>query len=87
MRALAFWKTESLFSLLRQHGIRYCVVGGQAVNSFVEPLVSLDVDLVVAASDIDKDLAAEVTGKTKTDRAAAVGRTIAERAAAKGISR
>src|SRR5574341_2253555 len=57
MRALDFWKAvtvdrsnllESLFSLLAEHEIRYCLVGGQAVNAYAEPVVSLDLDLVVA---------------------------------------
>jgi Nucleotidyl transferase AbiEii toxin, Type IV TA system len=61
MRALEFWKTitmdqtnflERLIAVLDQHGIRYCVVGGQAVNAYVEPLVSLDLDLVVAAKQL-----------------------------------
>ena len=43
---------ERLTSILAVHGIRYCVVGGQAVNAYVEPLVSLDLDLAVAAGDI-----------------------------------
>lgn len=41
--------TESLLRFLEEEGIRYCVIGGQAVNYYVEPLVSLDLDLVVAA--------------------------------------
>ena len=58
MRALDFWKAvtvdaanlvEVFIRLLETHGIRYCVVGGQAVNAYVEPLVSLDLDLVIAA--------------------------------------
>lgn len=57
MRASAFWKIvtidrtdflERLISLLSEHGIRYCVIGGQAVNAYAEPLVSLDLDLVIA---------------------------------------
>lgn len=60
MEALAFWKSvtmdrtnflEDLVSLLAGHKIRYCLVGGQAVNAYVEPLVSLDLDLVVAAGE------------------------------------
>ena len=63
MRALDFWKAvtmdkanflESLVSLLAQHRIRYCVIGGQAVNAYAEPLVSLDLDLVVEAEQIEK---------------------------------
>jgi hypothetical protein len=59
MQALIFWKTvtmdetnllETLLALLREQGVRYCVIGGQAVNAYVEPLVSLDLDLVVAAA-------------------------------------
>jgi hypothetical protein len=62
MRALNFWKTvtvdeanllESLVSLLEQQGIRYCVVGGQAVNAYAEPVVSLDLDLAVAAEQVE----------------------------------
>ena len=54
MRAQAFWKAvtmdrsdllEQFVELLRELDIRFCVVGGQA---YVEPLVSLDLDLVVA---------------------------------------
>ena len=61
MRALSFWKTvtldqsnllESLTSLLSEHEIQYCVIGGQAVNAYVEPVVSLDLDMVVAVDQI-----------------------------------
>ena len=43
---------ENLISLLQEHRIRYCVIGGQAVNAYVEPLVSLDLDLVVAVDQL-----------------------------------
>src|ERR1700730_17032433 len=61
MRAAAFWKTvtldhsnflESLVALLEERGIRYCVIGGQGVNAYVEPLVSLDLDIVVAGEQL-----------------------------------
>ncbi len=64
MQALTFWKTitmdksnllENLISLLEAQGIRFCVIGGQAVNAYVEPLVSLDLDLAVAADQL-KDI-------------------------------
>lgn len=57
MRALTFWKTvtmdqanllERLIALLTENGISFCAIGGQAVNAYVEPVVSLDLDLVVA---------------------------------------
>ena len=61
MQALTFWKVvtvgqtnllERLNTLLNEHAICYCVIGGQAVNAYVEPLVSLDLDLVVAVDQI-----------------------------------
>jgi hypothetical protein len=63
MKALAFWKTvamdhsnllENLIELLRENDVRFCVIGGQAVNAYAEPLVSLDLDLAVAVDQIDK---------------------------------
>jgi len=57
VRALVFWKTvmadkveflERLIALLTDHGIRFCVVGGQAINAYAEPVVSLDLALVIA---------------------------------------
>jgi len=61
MRARAFWKAVTLdrgefldrvVALLREHGIKFCVVGGQAVNAYVEPVVSLDLDLAVAMEQL-----------------------------------
>lgn len=61
MQALAFWKQvvmdqsdflERLLAALHDHGISYCVIGGQAVNAYVEPVVSLDLDLVVATPQL-----------------------------------
>jgi nucleotidyltransferase AbiEii toxin of type IV toxin-antitoxin system len=45
---------ENLTSLLHEQGIRFCVIGGQAVNAYVEPLVSLDLDLVVAVEQLEQ---------------------------------
>jgi hypothetical protein len=58
MQASAFWKAvtmdqvdllDRVLSALERHEIRFCVVGGQAVNAYVEPVVSLDLDLALAA--------------------------------------
>src|ERR1700686_601344 len=63
MKALSFWKTvtmdkadflEEVLALLRDRGVRFCVIGGQGVNAYVEPLVSLDLDLAVAVDQIDQ---------------------------------
>jgi hypothetical protein len=61
VRAQVFWKVvledrvdflDRLIALLTDHGIRYCVVGGQAVNAYAEPVVSLDLDVAVAADQL-----------------------------------
>ena len=61
MRARAFWKAvtldradflDRLIALLTEHDIRFCVVGGQAVNAYAEPVVSLDLDLAVAVEQL-----------------------------------
>jgi hypothetical protein len=63
MQALAYWKAvtadrtdflDRLVGLLSVEGIRYCVIGGQAVNAYAEPVVSLDLDLAVATSDLER---------------------------------
>src|ERR1700733_8507244 len=63
MKALSFWKAvtldksnllEEVFTLLQDNGVRFCVIGGQAVNAYGEPLVSLDLDLAVAVDQVDE---------------------------------
>jgi hypothetical protein len=51
----------ALIDCLQSNRIRFCVVGGQAVNAYVEPLVSLDLDIVVAADQLG--FAEEVLGE------------------------
>ncbi|HTR35185.1 MAG TPA: nucleotidyl transferase AbiEii/AbiGii toxin family protein [Bryobacteraceae bacterium] len=67
MKALSFWKSvtmdkanllEGVLTSLRDNHIRFCVIGGQAVNAYVEPLVSLDLDLAVAVDQIGQVRAA-----------------------------
>ena len=43
---------ERLLALFDEQGVQYCVIGGQAVNAYVEPLVSLDLDVVIAAEQL-----------------------------------
>ncbi len=40
--------------LLGDNGIDYCVIGGLGVNAYVEPVVSLDLDIVIVAGAIEK---------------------------------
>ncbi len=45
----------------------YCVIGGLAVNAYAEPVVSLDLDIVVAAKDIG-DVCKAVEAHFKVER-------------------
>lgn len=45
---------ERVVEQLRAGGVRFCVVGGQAVNAYVEPVVSLDLDLALAAGQVER---------------------------------
>jgi hypothetical protein len=63
VRAREFWQTVTadradflgrLLALLGENGIRYCVVGGLAVNAYAEPVVSLDLDLAVAVDQLPR---------------------------------
>ena len=44
---------QQFLDLLNEMEIDYCVIGGLAVNAYVEPVVSLDLDLVVVAEKIE----------------------------------
>lgn len=61
MKASTFWKTvvddrsdflERIVSFLEEEVVRYCVIGGQGVNAYADPVVSLDLDIVVAVEQI-----------------------------------
>ena len=45
---------QQFLDLLNEMKIDYCVIGGLAVNAYVEPVVSLDLDLVVVTKEMDK---------------------------------
>jgi len=44
---------QLLLSLLEETRSAHCVIGGLAVNAYAEPVVSLDLDLVVVSDRID----------------------------------
>ncbi|HXW05363.1 MAG TPA: nucleotidyl transferase AbiEii/AbiGii toxin family protein [Vicinamibacterales bacterium] len=63
MRAAAFWRAvtrdmadllDRFFRLLAEEGIRYWLIGGQAVNAYADPVVSLDLVVVVAVEDLSR---------------------------------
>jgi hypothetical protein len=43
---------QAFLDLLETTKIEYCVIGGLAVNAYVEPVVSLDLDMVVATPSL-----------------------------------
>ncbi len=62
MQARTFWKSvtmdssnflEQLLALLAAHHVHYCVIGGQAVNAYTDPVVSLGLDLIVAVEQLN----------------------------------
>lgn len=57
MRAVARGEEDILqvmLTLLSEIRAAYCVIGGVAVNAYAEPVVSLDLDLVVVTRDISR---------------------------------
>ena len=44
---------QMLLDILAETRSRYCLIGGLAVNAYVEPVVSLDLDIVAAVEDIE----------------------------------
>jgi len=61
--SLAFWKAvvadksnflERVLGLIESAGFRYCVVGGVAVNAYADPVVTQDLDIVLAIEDLEK---------------------------------
>lgn len=44
---------QEFVKILRTKKIPFCIVGGLAVNAYAEPVVSLDLDVVVAVTRLD----------------------------------
>src|SRR5436309_2906206 len=63
MQAATFWRTvtrdhadllDRALQVLEEAGARYCVIDGQAVNAYAEPVVSLDLDLALAPGEVER---------------------------------
>lgn len=63
MRAAKFYRAVTmdrtdllsrLLSLFERERIRYCIIGGLAVNAYVEPVVTLDLDVAIAPEQFDR---------------------------------
>ena len=56
-RAVTMDKSELLdrvLALFEQEDVRYCIIGGLAVNAYVEPAVTLDMDVVIAPEQVER---------------------------------
>jgi len=59
---------QLLLSVLEETGSAYCIIGGLAVNAYAEPVVSLDLDLVVSVDRVPElRLVAESKGMKTED--------------------
>jgi hypothetical protein len=63
MKSSTFWKAvlvdrdnllEQFLELMRESGVRFCLIGGTGVNAYAYPVVTEDLDIVVAADQIGK---------------------------------
>jgi len=57
LASLANGKTDIIqlvIDILKKGETPYCVIGGLAVNAYVEPVVSLDLDIVIVTDRIDE---------------------------------
>jgi len=60
---------QILLNALTESGADYCVIGGLAVNAYVEPVISLDLDIVIAARDVE-GVCAALAREFKVERSA-----------------
>jgi hypothetical protein len=70
LNALANGKVDVIkefLDLLSKLRIDYCLIGGLAVNAYAEPVVSMDLDLVLATADTD-NLIKHASAKFKIER-------------------
>lgn len=44
---------QLLLDILGETHAAYCIIGGLAVNAYAEPVISLDLDIVIATKDIE----------------------------------
>jgi len=44
---------QTILDVLRETGSEYCLIGDLALNAYVEPVVSLDLDIVVAVENVE----------------------------------
>lgn len=45
---------DRFLAILRERGVRFCVINDQGVSAYTDPMISLDLDIVVAISDLEQ---------------------------------
>lgn len=58
---------QEFLDLLKEHKSPFCVIGGLAVNAYAEPVVSLDLDVVIIADQV-KELTVILSKKYTTKK-------------------
>ena len=59
---------QMLLDILAETGAAYCVIGGLAVNAYTEPVVSLDLDIVIAVEGVERLCDSAARGGLKIER-------------------
>jgi hypothetical protein len=59
---------QILLDILEKTRSRYCLIGGLAVNAYVEPVVSLDLDIVAAVEDVNAICSKATEGGLRVER-------------------
>ncbi len=59
---------QILLDIIAETASPYCIIGGLAVNAYAEPLVSLDIDIVIAVKDVPSTLRAAESRGLKVER-------------------
>jgi len=63
MKSSTYWKAvlvdrdnflDRVLDFFRDSAVRYCVIGGTGVNAYAYPVVTEDLDIVIAAEDIER---------------------------------
>ena len=76
LKSSTYWKAvlmdrgnflDRILAFLRASGVPFCVIGGTGVNAYAAPVVTEDLDIVVAASEIER-VEADLRNHFKVER-------------------
>jgi hypothetical protein len=60
--------TQMLLDIIARIDTPYCIIGGLAVNAYTDPVVSLDLDMVVSARQLEEFCAKSVEAGLQIER-------------------